>query len=81
MRKGLAIRPKTAPHRSADPCLPVRQPRAVIAESAPDESFGEQIKEAAEKKQGGLPTQKQHKEQAERERSRYPQPRKSAKGG
>src|SRR5438046_10452570 len=49
--------------------LASRSRAPVIAETA--ESFGEEIKQAMERKRGGLPTQKQHKEQAERERERY----------
>jgi hypothetical protein len=60
--------------------LPSAKRAPVIAETEPQESFGQQIKKAMERNLGGLPTQKQHKEQAERERSRYPQPRKRAKG-
>jgi hypothetical protein len=55
-------------------------PRA--EDNAPDEnSFGEEIKRAVERKTGGLPTQRQHQERVERERKRYrqapvpPQPR------
>jgi hypothetical protein len=43
------------------------------------ESFGQKVKRAAEK-QGGVTTKKQHAEQAEKERSRYPQRRKRGKG-
>jgi hypothetical protein len=41
------------------------------AVTAEDESFGQKIKEAVEKKRGKLPTQKQHKEEAERDGGRY----------
>ena len=41
-----------------------------------EESFGQKVKEAVEKKSG----RKQHEEQAERERSRYPRPRQRTKG-
>jgi hypothetical protein len=47
--------------------------------AAPEESFGQKIKKAVEQKSGVTPTQKQHKERAERERKRYPQPRKRTK--
>ena len=55
---------------------------AASAPRAENESFGEKIKEAVEKKRGKLPTQKQHAAQQERERDRYqqPQPRKRTKG-
>src|SRR4051794_17417092 len=43
----------------------------VIAENTPKERFGEQLKKAVQEKSG----QKRHKEQAERERSRYPKRR------
>lgn len=46
---------------------------SVFAESASEESSGEQIRKAVQKKQGGLPTQEQHKERVERERQRYQQ--------
>ena len=51
--------------------LASRSRSSVFAEGEPEESFGEQIKKAVEKKQGGLPTQKQHKERVEREGERY----------
>jgi hypothetical protein len=47
-----------------------------IAESASEESFGEKLKKAVEEKSG----QKRRKEQVERERSRYSEPRKRGKG-
>jgi len=44
-------------------------------------NFGKRIAQAVQRKTSAhLPTQKQHKERVERERSRYPQPRKRTKG-
>jgi hypothetical protein len=42
---------------------------AVTSES--DSDFGETLKKAVERRAGSMPTQKQHKEQAEAERKRY----------
>ena len=58
--------------RAVQDQLASRSRSPVIAETEPqEESFAEQIKKAVEKKRGGLPTQKQHKERVERERERY----------
>ena len=54
--------------------LAKQQPRTTA--DAHNESFGEQIKKAVEKKSGA----KRHKEYAKRERDRYEQQRKCAKG-
>jgi hypothetical protein len=49
----------------------------VTRDSAPEESFGEKLKKAVEERSGA----KQHKDQAARERSRYPgYKRQSTKG-
>jgi hypothetical protein len=50
---------------------------AVTADSsrtADSNSFAEQLKEAVERKTGGLPTQKQHAERVRKERERHLQP-------
>jgi hypothetical protein len=49
------------------------QPSSRISASttADEQSFAEKLKKAVERKSGGLPTQKQHAERAERERARY----------
>ena len=48
----------------------------MIAERAPHESFGKKVSKAIKRKiashSANLPTQKQHKDQAERNRKRYP---------
>jgi hypothetical protein len=59
----------------------LRHGSAVFAANAPEESFGQKIKKAVEQKSGVTPTQKQHKEQAERESNRYlHKPRQRTKG-
>jgi hypothetical protein len=57
-----------------------RWPRLhVVAQSESAPSFGEKIKQAAERKAGATTTKKQHAEQAAKERNRYqpaqPRPR------
>jgi hypothetical protein len=49
--------------------------RLAVAANAEGDSFAEQLRKAVEKKSG----KKQHEEQAERERNRYPKPRKRTK--
>ena len=53
-----------------------QHPRIFATASDESNSFGKRLKKAVEKKSG----KKQHKDRAERERSRYPQPRKRTKG-
>jgi hypothetical protein len=53
--------------------LASRSGRAVIAENS-ESDFGEQIKQAVERKLSSLPSQKRHKERVERARERYNDP-------
>jgi hypothetical protein len=60
--------------RSAAAVAPSTQARAE------HDSFGSRIAQAVERKRGKLPTQKQHEQEAARDRSRYQRLRRQTKG-
>ena len=72
-RVAQAVKNKVA--SATRPRTPVFAVSATVAPKTEDDSFGEQLRKEVEKRSG----RKQHEEQAERERSRYPKPRQRGK--